>query len=147
MVTIFKSVIGALLILILIGLLNHQGVGLACAKYYSDEEITVLAVKYVFEEFSGYSKVADLEYVDADEYLQLVRNCCSVDFGQGAGSSEPIYRLTGQLSGYVWIPAIAKSLVVGKTDGDIKAAIRTLKDRQYFYIGVSNCGKAWDPFD
>lgn len=142
-----KALLSVVVLLVMIGFFNYQGVGVACARYYSDEEKAEIAVKYVFDEYSQYSKLSSLGYENHEEYIRLVKNCCAVGFGWMAGGPGPLYRLTGQLADYVLIPAVPKERIIGKPDGRVQDVIKSLRDNEYFYIAVSNCGKPWDPLD
>lgn len=142
-----KNLIGIAALLAIIGFLNYQGVGVACARYYTDEEKSEIAVKYVFDEYSQYSKLSNLGYENHQEYIKLVKNCCVVGFGWMNGGPGPLYRLTGQLADYVLIPAVPKERIIGKPDDRIQDVIKSLRDNEHFYVAVTYCGEAWDPLD
>ncbi len=139
------TTLSILSVTILIGSLNMAGVCVSEAKLYSNEEKIDSAVRYVFAEYPDL--INKLDYKSPEEYMSLLSNCCKVGLEFVGSFDYGVNRFVGKLSDYVLVAKISKKVIQNLSENEIISALNSLRDREWFVIAISNCGRSWDPFD
>lgn len=139
---VYIAVLIPVLMFITYASLNYSGYCIAERRYFSDEEKIRLTVEYVNSRdgvhidssLSGHPK--RIKYANADEFMKLNKECCSIGPRGGDGYRYPNFgrRIYGSISDTIVLDYLAKYV----DEGGVERS--KLVTEQW---SISNCGRVW----
>ncbi len=136
--TVGRVLAVAVVCLVLAGAANYSGMCLSELRYLPEAEKANAAVSYVLGRgWLPHNDSSEYRYESAAQYMAVVPDCCEVAVSR---------RLFGSRSTIV-IANVPRATAESASAQELSAIVGSLRDNQRYFIAVSSCGRAWDPFD